>query len=254
MSKILELLEETFVNSALLTEHNSNENVRRHIFFSLSNRIQIISYNYSYLLTNNYFEASEQLDDGTIPVINSNLNSIYIHISGGIDNLAWGFCYHSKLFGEVNENDFDTQRKVGLRNKKYLEMLKKKNFNKLYDILFENQGWFNDLKDFRDPIAHRVILLSSRIHTENEAELINTNRNNIAKIINNIDKFERVSFNDLNEVNKNFNKTDKIGRYYPVFCINPVESDLKNIIPLSQIDYDLKKFIEICNSVLEEFI
>jgi len=46
--------------------------------------------------------------------------------------------------------------KIGLqnRNKDFLNKLKVKNIN-LYNLVIENQKWFVDLTEKRDPVAHR---------------------------------------------------------------------------------------------------
>ena len=252
MSSTLELLEEAFIKSASTSEYITNNDVNRHIRYSLSNRISIVNYNYNFLHQNKFFESSEQLDDNVLTIINSHLNSIYIHLSGGLDNLAWGFCHQKKLYGKIREDDYRVQKKVGLRNNKFLNKLIESKFDKLYKFLSLFQEWFNDLKKFRDPIAHRVILLSNRIYNLDEAKSIESNNENVARIFKNINISNPNCFDDLNRINNILDDSDKIGSYYPVFCLNPFEKDKNNIKPLNKIDYDIEKFTQVCMAVLDE--
>jgi hypothetical protein len=252
MNTILTKLNVSFEKSASTFEYITNNDVKRHIQFSLSNRIEIIKYNYNFLLSNNFFENSVQLDDEILPTINTHLNSIYIHISGGLDNLAWGFCYQKKLYDKINEDDYQVQRKVGLRNSKFLNKLKEMKFERLHNFLSTFQDWLGDLKKFRDPIAHRIILLSSRIYNEDEAKVLQSNNVNISNILQNLDISNPNCYNDLSKINNILDVSDKIGTYLPVFCLDPLDNDKNNINELKKIDYDIEKFTQICIAVLDE--
>ena len=82
INEISQSLEKAFYKSASILNLTDDKNIQRHILFSLSNRIQIIKHNYEYLEKEGYLNEMEQIDDDIIPILNSHLNSIYIHLSG----------------------------------------------------------------------------------------------------------------------------------------------------------------------------
>lgn len=256
MHDLSRLLEDTFLKSAEIGNKAVDNDVKRHILFSLSNRIGILKYNYEYLSENGYLAKQKKIEDNTHTIINTHLNSIYIHISGGLDNLAWAFCYKSKLYGEIKENDYKIRNKVSLISDFFLKAIKENKYIELYNLISNNKNWFLELKKFRDPIAHRVIMLSSNLYNQNEAE-------NVKEHYTSIDKsFEKIQnpsvscslndfMKDLIAINNNLDKLDNIGDYHPIFCLDPLSNDKENIKPLKQIESDLRKFIEICNIVLK---
>lgn len=81
--------------------------------------------------------------------VNIYVNSIYINIRGVIDNLSWYLKYE---FGITIKND----NQVDLKRKEFKKELEGKGFN--IDKIEKYDNWFSDLKQKRDPIAHRLPL------------------------------------------------------------------------------------------------
>ena len=249
-------LKRVSLTSASVGNSTDDKNIKRHILFTLSNRIRIIKHNYEYLEKEGYLKEMKQIDDDIIPILNSHLNSIYIHLSGGLDNLAWAFCYKSKIFGDIDEYDFNCRSKVGLKKKKFLGAINN-SFKELHNFLKEKGNWLQELKELRDPIAHREILLISRIYSEDEAKKKSDLENQIKQKLE--DTTQQVIHNVIGEdgvnsfglqVEKMQDEIDKLGKYYPVFCTTPDSIAILSI--KSQIEKDILNFLQITENVLEE--
>jgi len=251
------LIEKAFKKSSSVLNYTVNENILRHILFSLSNRIRIINHNYEFLNNNGYLEIMDQIDDDDIPILNSNLNSIYIHISGGLDNLAWAFCYKTKIFGEIDENIPECRRKVGLRSKQFKTTIGK--YKNLSSFLNENEIWLDELKEFRDPIAHREILLISRIYSpyevkkkdELEKEVKRLTEDTTVKVANGIIGEKEIKAFEI-QVEKIQDEIDRLGKYYPAFCTTP---EVKALLPVKeQIEKDIINFLKFVNTFMDEIL
>jgi hypothetical protein len=197
----------------------------------------------------------DQIDDDVIPVLNSHLNSIYIHVSGGLDNLTWAFCYKSEIFGEIDENNFECRRKVGLRSKQFKTAIGK--YENLSSFLNENEIWLDELKEFRDPIAHREILLVSRIYSPEEAikkdelekEVKLIAEDTTEKVISGKIGENEIKVIDL-QVEKIQDEIDRLGRYYPVFCTTPEPKALLSV--RKQIEKDISHFVQFVDKIMDE--
>jgi hypothetical protein len=256
-NEIILSLQKAFEKSSSILNSTADKNILRHILFSLSNRIQIINHNYKFLNDNGYFEMMDQIDDNVIPILNTHLNSIYIHISGGLDNLTWAFCYKSKIFGEIDENNFECRRKVGLRSKQFKTAIGKN--ENMSSFLNENEIWLDELKEFRDPIAHREILLISRIYSPEEAR----KKDELENIIKQLS--EEATFKVVNgkmcekeikafelHVEKIQNQIDHLGKYHPVFCTTPEPKALLSV--REQIEKDISNFLKFVNKIMDEIL
>jgi len=221
---------------------------------SIRPRIKIIKHNYEYLNKEGYLNEMEQIDDDIFPILNSHLNSIYIHISGGLDNLAWAFCYWSNVFGEIDESNYEFRRKVGLRNQRFIIAIGK--YKNLCSFLKESEEWLQELKEFRDPIAHREILLVSRIYNPEEAKRKDELENKIKLLVESttikviskeigVTEIEAID----HKVEKIQDEIDLIGKYYPVFCTTPEPKSVLSI--KNQIEKDIMNFIHIADKIID---
>lgn len=95
-------------------------------------------------------ERNKYLDDEQRKDLNLFLHSFLLHISGGIDNLAWVWFYRRKI--DKIEDPEKFRLKINLFNKQYKKYLDRE----VIDKCSEFKPWYNLLKNFRNPAAHRV--------------------------------------------------------------------------------------------------
>jgi hypothetical protein len=85
------------------------------------------------------------------------LNAYYLNLSGALDNLAWAATHEHALLSPVDESDPKTRRFCTLLSKDFRNELKKK--QPAADTLIDaHSQWMQDIKEFRDPAAHRLPL------------------------------------------------------------------------------------------------
>jgi hypothetical protein len=104
------------------------------------------------------------------------INSLYIHVKGILDNLA-------SIINKRLPLEMGNQNNITLNHSQFKKCLSEKN-KSLHDLIEnELQKWLKDIKEKRDPIAHRKPLYVPPKKIEDETDLnkfneINTNLNN----------------------------------------------------------------------------
>ncbi|MCX5813612.1 MAG: hypothetical protein NT178_13860 [Proteobacteria bacterium] len=111
-------------------------------------------------------EKNEYLDDDLRSDLTLFLHAFLLHISGGIDNLAWVWFYTQKIDEKTDPEKF--KGNINLFNKKFQKYLHKD----IIDKCSEFNTWYNYLKNYRDPIAHRVppYIIPYTVDPKNETE------------------------------------------------------------------------------------
>jgi hypothetical protein len=89
--------------------------------------------------------------------LNVHLNSFYVHLHGGLDNLAWAMHYEYHLLGPKDEWDRNTRHRCGLFTNPFLASLEASH-QELASFLRTKRSWFGSFRELRDPVAHRIPL------------------------------------------------------------------------------------------------
>ncbi|HSE22302.1 MAG TPA: hypothetical protein VLB68_11625 [Pyrinomonadaceae bacterium] len=146
-----ELLYESVIN-----HYGLNKDAYRHIREGFSRRLTMLECSRLFLREHTDRESANPPDPYLISEMNVHLNSYYTHLRGCLDNLAWALNYHFALVTGT-ETDASTRRKIDLFGKPFLAALETQRPN-LRDSLRQYESWASDLKELRDPVAHRVPL------------------------------------------------------------------------------------------------
>jgi len=109
------------------------------------------------------------LDFETSTMLTMHANSFYLHLHGLFDNLAWAIAYSFPAYGMINEDDKACQRRIGLFKADFMHHIPSA---ELVKYLKGQSEWHKMLKEFRDPIAHRLPMYAppSRFTEEDVAE------------------------------------------------------------------------------------
>jgi hypothetical protein len=92
--------------------------------------------------------------------VNIHLNSYYLHLRGALDNLAWAIHYEHSLLGLGNEGDATVRRQIGLFDTRFRKALAL-SVPSLNKIIANHDAWHDELREFRDPVAHRIPLYAA---------------------------------------------------------------------------------------------
>lgn len=107
------------------------------------------------------YEAAKNVEgalpDTTRVRMNIYLNSFYLNLRGAVDNLTWALAYELSLRDDLDEDNKGSQYFCYLFGEKFLTALEDTS-ETLTDFLRPFREWFDELKELRDPAAHRIPL------------------------------------------------------------------------------------------------
>ncbi len=234
--------------SSVLKDTNS----KRHINLGLSNRFFMLK-----IARNKIIQIIQEQNDTPLDFENASwlkllLNSYYINLRGALDNLAWFINYEFRLQENIIEeagkgNSFSFTDLFGKEFSVKLKNIKQT----LAEELEKRKDWYNDLKKFRDPAAHRIPLAFIQgIVTESESHKLKgliSERENINK------EFSKGDFSKLDEAIKNQNDFSKLGRFQPIIITSQGSKYEFNSAP-QQIDKDHKEFICVTEVIIDQIL
>lgn len=86
------------------------------------------------------------------------LNSFYLNLAGSLDNIAWALAYeHPSLKADLDESDSASRYSCGLFRDSFQSALKE-DAPEPIDSLRSLEEWYEEVRGFRDPAAHRIPL------------------------------------------------------------------------------------------------
>jgi len=100
--------------------------------------------------------GGENLNPYETTNVNMLLNAFYLNLIGAIDNLAWALHYELNIIEGAKENN-KKRNYIGLFSNRFqdaLQLLKPDMVIQLNNY----KEWFLEIKEFRDPAAHRIPL------------------------------------------------------------------------------------------------
>jgi hypothetical protein len=104
-------------------------------------------------------KSEEPLDHYLATKLTLLLNAYYLNLAGSLDNLAWALIYQYTLVEDVDENKQKHREIAQIFGNKFLVKLREKNLEQLDKELQPFRDWYRDMRQFRDPAAHRIPLL-----------------------------------------------------------------------------------------------
>lgn len=87
----------------------------------------------------------------------THVNSYYVNLRGALDNMAWALIYEAVLKSPVNEDSRKTRQYCDLFGREFLGDLGRTKVD-LATLIEGKREWGRNLKEFRDPAAHRIPL------------------------------------------------------------------------------------------------
>jgi len=102
-------------------------------------------------------EREDPLSDDEGADLNLHLNSIYVHIRGATDNIAWALALEHGVFGEVREDAPSFRQQIGLFGKAFRDRLSAAH-PEFAEALSRGVTALAELPQLRDPVAHRIPL------------------------------------------------------------------------------------------------
>ncbi|MBZ9998123.1 hypothetical protein [Mesorhizobium sp. BH1-1-4] len=170
------------------------------------------------------------------------LNDIYIHTRGFLDNYAWALVH---LFGDEASKALH-RGEVDLFGKKFLST---SSFSEFKDVLAPFANWNLELKERRDPVAHRIPLSvpPSFLNDTDQAEFSEVNKRFEAarKLLSEVTQNGETppeADAAAAEADKLYERLQKIGRFAPIIVHDPKEGGTR-IYPT--VPHDIGRLVRI---------
>jgi hypothetical protein len=219
-----------------LAQQLTDKNAKYYMLYGAARRANLIFGAYRGILSIVHEDRTAPLSPDEQITLNQDIQSIYIHMLGLVDNFAWCILYETHV--ELADTFKLTPTRVGLFSDQFKKQCMPPT---LADEIHQAHGiWDKEVRDRRNPIAHRIPpYVPSAVLTSDES-LTHTN-------------FINQFWNSLNNSNPteaglSLIQTDSLGTFYPYFVYHPDEPPIP-IYPT--IPTDLSHVINIGKTVSE---
>lgn len=218
--------------TASLESKLTNKNAKYFMLYGAARRANLIFGAYREIRSIAYEKRKEPLSQENQVTLSQAINNIYIHLLGILDNFAWCLLYERQveLVDKLHRND------VGLFSKKFRKQCVA--FSEMTGEIVLHDSWHKDVKERRDPVAHRIPLyVPPAVLTADQAEHYSAISDRFS---------ERLKDLNFDEAEETLGQLDSIGSFLPYFIHHPDES----LIPIyPTIPTDLSRLIRIWRTV-----
>lgn len=229
------------VEPATITpERITNRRALQHLKEGFNRRVLMMDATFRFLLEQARKEGGKRLSAYTAIELSTQLNAFYLNLCGALDNLAWVLQYENDLLPGVSEASKKKRLQINLFGAPFLIALGTKAPG-LVAALRTHESWNTDLRDLRDPAAHRIpIYAVPGLASQEDAA-----------------KFQQLQ----EEANRRFQSGDhdggmnlifesqNIGTYQPIMVLSHESSyELRGIV--KQLEQDDENFVTVSQAVL----
>jgi hypothetical protein len=151
-----DLLEKAFFKSNDLTDRQAT----RHLREGLIRRLYMMQSSRIFMRENTRPDRERPLSAYLATELAVHVNGYYLNLCGSLDNMAWMLGYEWALFPNLDENSIDSRRYCNLFGNRFLQDVRTKHSD-LARLLTDHINWNRELREFRDPAAHRIPLYVS---------------------------------------------------------------------------------------------
>lgn len=229
---IFDALRGCFTDTAQVAQRLTNEQARYYLLHGASRRLGMMFYAYRDITLTAHPTRSEPLPHEDQQRLTLDLNVLYMHTRGVLDNFAWSLIYekHPDKTAKID------RRQVDLFHRDFRKACP--SIASIAEDLDRHADWNRDVKERRDPVAHRIPLyVPSAEVTEAEGERYHELHQ---RFIN------RATEHDFAGSDEAFNAMDTIGRFVPYFVHHPREGRIP-IYPT--VPTDMAHMIQIVSTV-----
>ncbi len=221
-----------------------NNDAKEHLLSGVCRRLFMVQANFQHIKEVALFDGKEPLKKEERVELSIHLNSLYVHVFGILDNLAWALCHEAEILGELelDESNGEVRKQVGLFMGNFRKNIAKQ-FNDLGQVLNDSSAWFTDLKNKRDPIAHRIPLYAVySILTETEEKQYQEKSIELREAVNKI---------ELGTAGALLKELGQMGKYSSVFY-HQQQND-SNFVDFIQVEQDLDTLNKVITAVFDSF-
>ena len=233
--------------SVFRADRLGNSNAKRHIKRGFDFRLLMIQSSRIFLRENTRRADQRPLDPYLASEISVHLNSYYLNVCGAFDNLAWSLTYECSLLSGANEEQGRSRRFCNLFGDAFIASLVTSGHDDLARLLQSQRDWGRELKEIRDPAAHRISLYAAPGVVRDTETLAEFRRIESQASLRREDLVGRSRSSYLNEPRL-------LARYYPLMVLQlPSGAEQIGGIP-GQVGRDHGIFLEVTTAVLAELL
>ena len=206
---IFDALRECFTDTAQVAQRLTNEQAGFYLLYGASRRLGMMFYAYQDITLTVHPTRSQPLPHEDQQRLTLDLNVLYMHMRGVLDNLAWSLVYekHPDKAAKI------VRRQVDLFHRDFRKACP--SITSIAEDLDRHADWNRDVKERRDPVAHRIPLyMPSAEVTEDEGERYGALHQRFINL---------AAVHDFAGSDEAFNAIDTIGRFVPYFLHHPRE-------------------------------
>jgi hypothetical protein len=217
------------------------EGAKKHLHRGLMMRLAMLE-EALLILDEEVSKAQEPLDQYLSVRLTLFLNAYYLNLAGSLDNLAWALTYQHDLIDNIDEDNVKHRRFVQLLGDKFLARLRQKHFNQLSDELEPFRDWYQDVRQFRDPAAHRIPLnVPISVYSEDDAKRYQSLDEEAAELI-------KAGKHDKGMAL--VRKSHRLGKYMPIFISEAPKLQFYDLA--GRVDLDHGNWLQVVEVVFRE--
>lgn len=247
--------ESVLASATFIVDNITNPHTQRHMRYGFNRRLLMMQKSRIKM-----FEMIEEQGEEPIPsyaliepIIY--LNSYYSNLRGIFDNLAWALTYELKLTDPISEEPGrgSSRSFCDLFGEDFLSALSRKEPG-LAKFLGDMKDWYLEIKNLRDPGAHRIPLtfVTSVLDGDDQKDYNST----IRKYNQKLTSLKNAEFEDvlgiLDEAIKLRERAEAIGKFSPIIVASEASRNELRFAP-SQLESDQQNLLEISTAVLGLF-
>ncbi len=216
------------------------ENTKRHVQRGFLQRLSMIAA-VAVILDDELNKATGPIGIHLAERLSLFVNSYYLNLAGSLDNLAWALTYHHSLLANIDENEIEHRKVAQLLNRKFLTLLSNNGLAQLSDTLIPFTDWYWEMREFRDPAAHRIpLFVPQSIYSEAD----------VAKA-NELDKegSDLIASGEYDEGMCLIRESFSLGEFVPIFTSESPR--IKNYFIAERINYDNDNWTRIVMAVFD---
>ena len=156
-SAIIQTESSVMGDAEYIAERTSHSNVTRHLRYGFNRRLLMIQHSRIELFKLINEQGDQPILAPALVIPTMQLNSFYTNIIGCLDNLAWTITYLYELVSPVKEEagKGSSRRFANIVGDEFLEALHDHSIELSKELLLF-KPWIDDVKNLRDPGAHRI--------------------------------------------------------------------------------------------------
>lgn len=167
------------------------------------------------------------------------LNAYYLNLAGSLDNLAWAVTYHHNLINNIDEDNLKHRRFAQLLGKEFLAALHRSRLDQLSAEIEPYRDWYWEMRDFRDPAAHRIpLFVPPSVYSEDDMKESQRLDSEAAELI---------SKGEWDEGMNLLRKSYRLGKHMPIFISET--SEVKPYDLAGRVDDDHQNWLKIVGAV-----